>query len=473
MTSTRAMKTADLVVIGGGLAGMCAAYEATQRGLRAVVVETRGRPGGLIASARLGGVPFDIGAESWATRAKPVTALVEELGLETTIPTGRSWVWNQDIARAYPIPNGVLGLPADLEAPEVQAAIGTEGVERARQDLTEPVGQLPADFGTLVEERLGKAVLDHLVRPVAGGIHTADPKLLDADTIAPGLRELTYQHGSLLRAANEIASRNPGPKVAQTEGGMFRLIETLEERIVANGGTVLVRHAATGLKPEADGSWQVQIHPTQRPADPAADPQPCGDPQTWVTERVVVALPGPAAQKLLSEHLDLPTWELPLGAPIAHQVLMVDSDQLNSGPRGSGVLVTAPAHAGHVRAKAVSHLSYKWGWMRQVLPVNRHLLRVSYGRSGEPYPHPTVADAIADVNTALGVSLSPQDVVASMLVRWDGQLAPPTPQHRSQVAQLLAAAQKYPGLAITGAWVAGSGFASVVPHARGAVKELL
>ena len=33
---------ADIVIVGGGLAGMTAAYEATKHGLRPVVVETEG-----------------------------------------------------------------------------------------------------------------------------------------------------------------------------------------------------------------------------------------------------------------------------------------------------------------------------------------------------------------------------------------------------------------------------------------------
>lgn len=466
---------ADVIVLGGGLAGLCAAYEATQHGLRPLLVESRGRPGGLVACASLAGVPFDIGAESWATRAQAVTDLVEELGLDVTSPSGRSWVWHQNSGKFYPIPEGVLGIPANLDDPQVISALTPAGAERARADLSTPVGDLPADFGSLVRQRLGEDVLEYLVRPVAGGIHTADPTLLDADVIAPGLRELTIQTGSLLRAAQVLSQRTPTPKVAQTYGGMFRLAQALEERIVAAGGTVLVRHAATAITAPNHGGkhWQVQVQSTQRGPDPAADPIPTGPLQRWETERLVVALPGPTSQRLLGASLPLPTWELPLGAPIAHQVLMVDAPELSAGPRGSGILITPPANATQVQAKAISQLSYKWSWMRQVLPRDRHLLRVSYGRVGHPYPQPTVAQALADTNAALEVALSSRQVVASMLVRWDGQLAPPTPAHRAQVEHFQSAAGRYRGLAVTGAWVAGSGFASVVPHARQALRNLL
>ncbi|MDO5728644.1 MAG: FAD-dependent oxidoreductase [Actinomycetaceae bacterium] len=465
---------ADIVIIGGGLAGMSAAYEAVKQGLEPVVVETRGRPGGLIASAQLAGVPFDIGAESWATRSPVVGDLVDELGLERTDPTGRSWVWNQQLHRAYPIPEGTLGLPSDIEAPEVLAAIGPAGVTRAKQDLTmgPHVAADAEDLASLVSQRVGEAVLDHLVRPVAGGIHTADPSQLAADTVTPGLRAAMAETGSLLRAATLLAQRNPGVKVAQTRGGMFRLIEALESEVVTGGGTMLLRHAAVALSHEGE-RWQVTVQATERGADPAADPVPTGPAHVLETSRVVVALPGPLAMKLLDGVVEVPLWELPIGAPIAHQVLMIDHHGLDDGPRGSGLLVTSPQGVDQpIRAKALSHLSYKWGWMREVLAPGRHILRISYGRAGEEYPNPTVESALEEANRLLDLDMSTDDVVASMLVRWDGQLAPQTPQHREKVAEFQEAIACYTGLEVTGAWVAGSGFAAVVPHGRAAAKVL-
>lgn len=466
---------ADIVIVGGGLAGMTAAYEATKHGLQPVVVESRGRPGGLIASAKLGGVPFDIGAESWATRNPVVRDLVDELHMEVTDPTGRSWIWNENLGKAYPIPNGTLGLPADIDAPEVREAIGDEGVARAKEDLDmDPaIGADAKDLATFVETRVGRAVLDHLVRPVAGGIHTSDPSVLAVDTVTPGLRAAMKETGSLLKGAALLAQRNPGPKVAQTRGGMFRLIEALEAEVVAKGGTMLTRHAIVDFDRDEQGGWCVDVQPTVRGADPAADPIPEGPVKTFETNRFVIALPGPNAMPLLEENLDVPAWELPLGAPIAHQVLMIDSHDLDDGPRGSGLLVTVAEGEPKVKAKALSHLSYKWDWMSEVLPPGRHILRVSYGRPGEPYPEPTVSTALEDVNTMLGTKLTEDDVVADMLVRWDGQLAPQTPQHRTNIATLVEAMQKYDGIKVTGAWIAGSGFTAVVPHARKVVRELM
>lgn len=335
------------------------------------------------------------------------------------------------------------------------------------------IGADAKDLATFIETRVGSAVLDQLVRPVAGGIHTSDPSVLAVDTVTPGLRAAMKETGSLLKGAALLAERNPGPKVAQTHGGMFRLIEALETEVVAKGGTMLVRHAIVDFERGEDGNWKVSVQPTVRGADPAADPVPEGEVEVYETPKFVMALNGPNAMPLLDKNLDIPAWDLPLGAPIAHQVLMVDCHELDEGPRGSGLLVTVPEGEPKVKAKALSHLSYKWGWMREVLPPGRHILRVSYGRPGEPYPEPTVSGALEDANKMLGTSMTEEDVVGSMLVRWDGQLAPQTPKHRANVAKLMEALEKYEGLAVTGAWVAGSGFTAVVPHARKVVRELV
>lgn len=48
--------TVDAVVIGGGMAGLVAAWQLTQEGLRPVLVESRGYTGGLVAGSTLAGI---------------------------------------------------------------------------------------------------------------------------------------------------------------------------------------------------------------------------------------------------------------------------------------------------------------------------------------------------------------------------------------------------------------------------------
>ena len=64
--------TADVVVIGGGVAGLVAALECAKVGLQVTVLERREELGGCVGRIELDGLTLDSGAESFATRGGAV-----------------------------------------------------------------------------------------------------------------------------------------------------------------------------------------------------------------------------------------------------------------------------------------------------------------------------------------------------------------------------------------------------------------
>lgn len=465
---------ADAVVVGGGVAGLNAAYQLAKNGLKPMLIESRSRCGGLVAGAPLAGTWIDIGADSYARRSKYCHDLCHELGLQTREPGGASWVWDAN-DRVFPLPYGVLGIPADLDDPQVVAALGGAALDRACQDLSmgpEP-GADALDLASLVRTRLGEDAYQILVRPVAGGIYSTEPETLSTDVVIPGLRAAMAQTGSLVRAAARLRAAAPdGPVVSAVVGGMFRMVEAMTAQIDASG-QVKTRTMLTRLEPPAtsDSVWRVHCAAT-KPGPTPADP-PVADGEPWVVEtrRVVVAADGDTSMDILRDlpDLEMGDWTLPLGAKVAHVVLALTNPGLDVAPRGSGMLV-APRHAGNLQigAKAVTHLNVKWPW----LGSDTHYLRVSYGRPGED-PQPSLEDGLKDAAILLGVPLSEDDVVASMIVHWGRSLPPPTPEHRNRVAKLCHRIERLPGLGVTGAWVAGNGLASVLPHAQREAERLL
>ncbi|MBX9246134.1 FAD-dependent oxidoreductase, partial [Actinotalea ferrariae] len=120
---------ADVVVVGGGVAGLVVARECAAAGHRVVLLEASDRLGGCVAAVEVAGLVLDAGAESFATRSSAVPDLLADLGLadDVALPSPRS-AWLQLPERALPLPRtGVLGIPGDPWAADVRRAIGVLG----------------------------------------------------------------------------------------------------------------------------------------------------------------------------------------------------------------------------------------------------------------------------------------------------------------------------------------------------------
>ena len=541
----------DALVIGGGIAGLTAAWDLVRAGLRPLLIEARGYTGGLVAAGSIGGARMDLGAEGFVVRGQAATSMLAELGLRTAAPHGRPRLFLPPLApgdgagssrwglHRFP-DHAYLGIPADPLAADVVAIIGQEAARRAAQDADLPgeVGtspEDPADLASFVTARMGAGVLERLVRPIVAGIHSADPADLAADVVMPGLRRATAELGSLSAAVAAVLERRRARKDgaggrsvdAAVEGGLFRLTDALREAIEAGGGSVRTRTGAQWLRPGggqdcADGqaptAWRVGIAPTRRGPTPSDEPVPDGAQEVVATDRVVVACSAGAALRLLRGIPGLPAsateLTVPVGAPIARFTLVARAPELSGEPVGSGLLVAptgvaepgelaGPAAASSagtgasvpdshgtdpgggpaslmdcpVRAKALSHLSAKWLWvgaeLRALHGPDVHALRLSYGRPGQPRPQVDLQVALDDVAALTGVRIEPEAVIDHMLVRWDGTLPPVTPTYRERTRHLEEQLAPVTGLEVTGAWVAGTGIAAVVEHARAAAGRLM
>lgn len=535
----------DALVIGGGIAGLSAAWQLTQDGFKPLLVEARGYLGGLIAPGYIGPVQVDLGAETFVPRGVETAQMVAALGLEALAPSG-------DGARLFLPPNrangesrwrlwrflrdAYLGIPADPSADDVVAVLDAKAAQRAAQDrhLGSEVGQ-GAEGETLagfVAARMGQAVVDRLVRPIVAGIYTCDPADLATDTVTPGLRQATREHGCLADAVAFLLARSRkatgGRSVDKcVRGGMFQLTAALSQAITTAGGTVLTRVGAQQLiapdaashgvsedtahgancgasdssgTPDSSGYWQVVLAPTKPGPTPSSEPVPAAAPRTLRTKRLVVACSArPALRLLASANLAALDTDItiPVGAPIARYSLLVDSPELDAAPVGQGLLVApaspasctttqpgavepsnqgSPTQPGAVEspvgAKALSHLNVKWPWIAQALAPHQHLLRLSYGRLGQSEPQVSLEQALADVQVLTGVTIHPEQVSEHKLVRWNGTLPPLPPSYRARIAAFMSQVENIEGLAVTGAWVGGTGVNAVVAHARTNARRL-
>ena len=476
----------DVVVIGGGAAGLTAARELVHVGLTTLVVEVSDAVGGCVRSHDVAGITLDSGAESFATRGGTVSAFIDELGLTDAVvspnPAG-SWLHLPALRRggsmSVPSPrNTLLGIPASPLADDVRAAIGARASFRAYLDRLRPVLTIGGSdrLGPLVTRRMGRAVLERLVSPISTGVYSADADELDIDVVAPGLNAAITRAGSLSGAVAELRSgARPGAAVLGIRGGVSRLIDAVAADIEHFGGEIRTSTRARDLQPtDLDGEpgWTLTLEGAG------------GAEQRVRARRVMIAASSGEAIRLLStartEWQRLARLDWPQPTTIELATLVIDAPALDAAPRGTGALVGSGTPG--VSAKALTHVSAKWAWVAESLAddagAGRHVLRLSYGRVGELLPTSGMSDedvtalAVSDASAILGVPLDPAAVVGFARTRWTDAVSRAAVGQRQRVDEVREAIEDDETVAVVGSWVSGTGLASVIPDARETARRL-
>ena len=154
----------DNVVLGAGVAGLAAAYEAREHGCEAVIFEARERAGGLLDNFTIEGFRFDTAVHlSFATEAE-VRSVFDRSAYHTHLPEAVNW--DSDLWLRHPVQNNMHPLPVEervrlvaglAEAPDLP-------VETYRDWLIHQYGEPIAErwpmvytekYWTIPAERLG------------------------------------------------------------------------------------------------------------------------------------------------------------------------------------------------------------------------------------------------------------------------------------------------------------------------------
>jgi oxygen-dependent protoporphyrinogen oxidase len=441
-----------VVIVGGGVSGLAAAWFLRDAGVRVTVLERAARPGGKLAPLELAGFTVDAGAEALLARRPEAIDLVRAVGLGGDLvhpQTAAAGVWSRGLVR--PLPSGhVLGVPTDLRALRRTGVLSPLGTARAAAERLLPVHPVAGDVsvGMWVRARWGAEVVDRLVDPLLGGVYAGHADQLSLRAAAAPLAAAAGAGQRLHPPA-----RDPSPVFAGIRGGVARLIPAL-----AAGSGAQLRTGVTvrGLTRRPAG-WELLTGPTTAPELIAAD-------------AVILALPAAPAARLLSGVAPAAASAL---ARIEYASAGIVTLVLPPGRRplrGSGFLV--PAVEGRL-IKAVTYSSQKWAWAGQAAEGDV-VVRASVGRFGQTADLDRAdADLIALVRAELaeacGLSAAPRD---ARVTRWGGSLPQYTVGHLERVAAIRAAVAAQPGLAVCGAAYDGIGIAACIASAARAATAV-
>lgn len=464
-------RTTRVVVIGGGIAGLVAAWECARIGMPVTLIEQQPRLGGRIETDELDGITVDLAPEAFSLSAPALAGLLDELELRSEVEPARDGSVAVALAtpggpRVVTLPPNRAGIPANVWAEPVRALVGGRGVWRAYLDRLRPpltIGR-ERSLGALVRSRMGARLRDRLVAPLTLGTWGVDPDQIDVDLAVPGLSAALTRAGSLAGAVGQLLPDDAaarGPRRARLRGGLTQLVTALTERLLLLDADLRVNHRARGLTRTPDG-WLVHLDPAD-PRDEAELSSAQESAEPLPADIVVLAGGAASGAALLREHgIVLEAAPLPV-----RDVVTLVMDAGTAASDGPSTIYPVP---GAMAAASVIDVGSAWSGVHAQAGPDRRVFRVTLDASPTDDATEIVARAAADV-TRLWPGIGHVRAATHRRAR----LAPPASVlgHAERSAATRAAiGRRHGGLIAVGEDLAGGGVSGIVADTLAEVERV-
>ena len=459
-------ETPHVVIIGGGIAGLAAAFYLKDEPVRVTVLEGSPRLGGKLSASDVAGVPMDEGAEALLARRPEGIDLIAATGLAgDLVPAGTtsSAIFTRGAMRPLPR-RQFMGVPADMDELAATGVVSGDGVARARHEERRAPAAADTSVTGYIAARLGEEIVDRLVDPLLGGVYAGrSDELSFQATLAP-LAAAAKDHASLTEAVTALLPPAPVPSADKSSAPdpVFVTLTTglgaLPEAVAKASNADIRTSAMVRALERTQAGWRLTVGSA-------------ADPEYLLADAVIVAAPAAPASRLLSR--TVPAASAPLSQiPYASMAIITLAYRAEDFPetQRSGYLV--PAVDGRA-VKAATFSTVKWPHLATHAPV--HVVRCSVGRIGETAllqrdDTDLAALAAAELAGATGITARS---VAQRVTRWGGALPQYNVGHLDRVAAIREAVSEQPGLAVAGAAYDGVGIPACVATARAAARQVL
>lgn len=474
-----------VVVVGGGVGGMAAAYEltreATRRGisLQVTVLEARDRVGGSILTETVDGCIVEGGPDCFVSEKPWGIELIEEVGLAdqlsgTNDARRRTYVlWK---GRPHPLPDGLILLVPTRILPFVTTRLFSwPGKLRMALDLVLPRKRDGADetLGDFIRRRLGRETLDKLGEPLVAGIHSGDPETMSIKATFPRFVDMEREDRSLIvamlkrmravraaRAATAAAARgvaNAHPRPPRTmfmtlDKGLGTLMTELTNRV---GAEALRTHQTVQtLSRRTCGGWTVQT----------------AEGDTYEADAVLFATPAYATAEMvrgvapeLADDLAAIPYVSSATVTLAYPAASFP-DRLD----GFGLVIPKGEHR---QVKAFTWVTSKfYGRAPADIVLMRCFIRATAGETDGLSEEQMAAMARAELADILGIAVPP---LWSRAYRWDRAMPQYVVGHLERMARIDARVDALPGVRLAGGAYKGSGIPDTVRFSREQARALV
>lgn len=456
-----------VVVVGGGIAGLAAAFTLKHAPVRVTLLEAEPTVGGKVTVSDVAGVAVDEGAEAIYARRAKTTGLIAEAGLGEQITRAGAMAmatWSRREWRALP-GRLFMGVPCDLDELKASDILSGEGMARARSEERRPsYDEGDVSVAEFIGGRMGQEVVDRLVDPFISGVYSGPADQLSFGATLTPLVTASRKFPSLVEAAAAVMPTprsGDEPGIATIKGGLGTLPQVLADALLrdSSGARVRTRTSATGLA-RTENRYQLTVHSSGR--DEILD-----------ASAVVLALPAGPAGRLLGGLPNAAAAAKDLSEiPYADVATVTLAYPLGSMPpdvlRFAGYRVPA---ADGFAINSVIFTTAKWPHLAGEVEI----VKCSIGRHGQEDLLQRDDDelkslAMAEVAAATGLIGAP---LAVRVRRWDQAVPQYTVGHLARVARVRSFIAAFPGLAACGAIYDGVGVGMCMTTGRRAAQQVL
>jgi oxygen-dependent protoporphyrinogen oxidase len=441
-----------VLIVGGGISGLSAAYYLNKAGVRPTLVEKASHLGGVIRTSVQQGCVLEAGPDSFLAAKPEAMDLIREVGLADQVIGSNdhlrvTYILKQ--GKLVPLPDGLMMMVPTKVLPLARTKLlswSTKirmGLEFLRRPPKAPLQDRSVyDF---LLDHYGQESIDYLAEPLLAGVYGGDPREMSVNSVLGRFVEIETKYGSLTRGV--LATPRPN---GAGSGSLFRTLKQgLGQLVDKLTGSADVLHGAVESLERNGSGFRARVNGNFIEADTVVLATPAGD-----AARLLQPWSGNLAELLQA---------VPYTSSVTLS-LGYRKDTFDHPLQGFGFLV--PKRERKLLA-ACTWVGNKFSYR---VPDDMVLLRCFMGGDALKQTDQSLVEAAQlELRSIMGLQAVP---VFHSIARWPNAMAQYTVGHEQRLKQIESMVKEIPGLHLAGNGYRGIGLPDCIKAGKEAATRI-
>lgn len=216
----------DVIVLGGGISGLTAAYAQQKKGANFLLLEGSDKMGGVINTVEKDGFRMEHGPNSILGN-QDILNLIKDLGIEDklrkneAVASTRYMLFRDKLLKLKPgwkfFASGFLNF-------RMIGAVLSEPFQGTCKEEDETIA-------SFIKRRLNKDFLNRMINPLVTGIYAGDPERLSLRSTFKKFYAMEQEYGSLIKATFKRKEKTPKREALSFSEGLKTLVDSLQDQL--------------------------------------------------------------------------------------------------------------------------------------------------------------------------------------------------------------------------------------------------